>query len=83
MVCQADSLMDPATLKKVAKSVVQEEDSSRNIVIFRLPEKKDENIEERVQGVVQVLVRKREAELAKLHYIRTGTIHSKDKQIES
>ena len=43
MVCKPDhGLTDPATLKRVVKSVVQEEDRSRNVVIFGLPEKKDE-----------------------------------------
>ena len=53
MVCQADSLANPATQKKMVKSVVQEEDRSRNVVIFGLPEQKDENVEERVQEVFQ------------------------------
>ena len=54
MVCKPDhGLTDPATLKRVVKSVVQEEDRSRNVVIFGLPEKKDENVEERVQEVFQ------------------------------
>ena len=53
MVCQADSLADPATLKKMVKSVVQEEDRSRNVVIFGLPEQKNENVEARVQEVFQ------------------------------
>ena len=156
MVCKPDhGLTDPATLKRVVKSVVQEEDRSRNVVIFGLPEKKDENVEERVQEVfqeiglkpilqasrvgkiskesskrpvkvslssssvvhdvlrqvkklrhsatfskvyvrpdrseeersrdrllVQELVRKRETEPGRLHFIRSGTIHSKDKPIE-
>ena len=155
MVCQADSLADPATLKKMVKSVVQEEDRSRNVVIFGLPEQKNENVEARVQEVfqeiglkptlqatrvgkirkdnakrpVQVslsshsvvhqvlcqvkklrhsatfskvyvrpdrseeeraqdrllvneLVKKREMEPDKLHFIRSGTIHSRDKPIE-
>ena len=155
MVCQADSLADPATLKKMVKSVVQEEDRSRNVVIFSLPEQKNENVEARVQEVfqeiglkptlqatrvgkirkdnakrpVQVslsshsvvhqvlcqvkklrhsatfskvyvrpdrseeeraqdrllvneLVKKREMEPDKLHFIRSGTIHSRDKPIE-
>ena len=34
------------------KSVVPE-DRSRNVVIFGLPERKDESVEERVQGVIQ------------------------------
>ena len=44
MVCQSDSLADPAMLKKVVKSVVHEEDRSRNVVIFGLSEKTGENI---------------------------------------
>ena len=155
MVCQADSLADPATLKKMVKSVVQEEDRSRNVVIFGLPEQKDENVEERVQEVFQEIglkptpqatrvgkirnnnakrpvqvslsshsvvhqvlcqvkklrhsatfskvyvrpdrseeeraqdrllvnemAKKREMEPDKLHFIRSGTIHSRDKPIE-
>ena len=153
MVCQPESsLTDPATLKKVVKSVVQEEDRSRNVVIFGLPEKKGENIEDRVQEVfqeiglkptlqasrvgktsskrpvkvslssasavhevlrqvkklrhsttfskvyvrpdrseeersqdrllVQELIKKRDAEPGRLHFIRSGTIHSKDKPVE-
>ena len=155
MVCQADSLADPATLKKMVKSVVQEEDRSRNVVIFGLPEQQNENVEARVQEVfqeiglkptlqatrvgkirkdnakrpVQVslsshsvvhqvlcqvkklrhsatfskvyvrpdrseeeraqdrllvneLAKKREMEPDKLHFIRSGTIHSRDKPIE-
>ena len=34
MVCSGDSLVDPSTLKKVAKSVVEEENRSRKVVIF-------------------------------------------------
>ena len=55
MVCKSDSLSDPATLKKVVKSVVQEEDRSRNVVIFGLTEKKEENVEERVKEVFEVI----------------------------
>ena len=51
--CESDSLSDPATLKKVAKSVVQEEDRSRNV--FGLSEKKEENVEERVKEVFEVI----------------------------
>ena len=40
-VCPTEGFADPATLKKVVKSVVQEEDRSRNIVIFGLSEKKN------------------------------------------
>ena len=40
MVCQADNFTDPVILKKVVKSVVQE-NRNRNVVIFGLPEKRD------------------------------------------
>ena len=43
MVCPSDGLADPATLKKVVKSVVQEEDRTRNAIIFGLAEEKNEN----------------------------------------
>ena len=154
MVCQADTdgLSNPATLRKVVKSVVQEEDRSKNVIIFGLQERKGENIKERVEEVfqdiglkpklqavrvgkvgkettkrpvkvslsssslvyealrqarrlrhsekfskvfvrpdrsveeraqdkvlVQDLLKKREAEPNKLHYIRSGTVHSRDK----
>ena len=155
MVCKPEGLADPETLKKVVKSVVQEEDRSRNVVIFGLPEMKEENVEERVQEIfeeiglkpplqasrvgktckenskrpvivslssastvyqvlsqvrklrhsakfgkvfirpdrseeerasdrllVQELMKKRDKEPGKLHYIRAGTIYSKDKAIE-
>ena len=155
MVCPSEGLTDPATLKKVVKSVVQEEDRSRNVIIFGLPERKDEKVDERVQEVfqelglkptlhasrvgkivqgkskrpvkvslssssnvhqilcqvrklrhssnfssvyvrpdrseeersqdrllVQELLKKREAQPDKLHFIRAGTIHSRDKSTE-
>ena len=36
MVCQPESSVNPETLKEVAKSVVQAEDRSKNIMIFGL-----------------------------------------------
>ena len=135
--------------------MVQEEDRSKNFIVFGLSEMKDENVEERVQEVfqeiglkpalqasrvgrmikekskrpvkvslssscavqqvlsqvrklrqsssfskvyvrpdrseearcqdrllVQELLKKRESEPGKLHYIRAGTIHTKDKPAE-
>ena len=55
MVCQADTdrLSNLASLRKVVKSVVQEEDRSKNVIIFGLQEKKGENIEERVEEIFQ------------------------------
>jgi hypothetical protein len=37
-VCSIDGLAGQKTLKKVVKSVVEEEDRSRNVIIFGLPE---------------------------------------------
>ena len=64
MVCQPDGLSDPETLKKVVKSVVQEEDRSKNVIVFGLSEMKDENVEERVQEVFQEIGLKVETHLA-------------------
>ena len=49
MVCSTKGLADLTTLKNVVKSVVQEEDRSRKVLIFGLPVEKNENVEERVQ----------------------------------
>jgi hypothetical protein len=34
MVCPSDGLADPVTLKRFVKSVVQEEDRRRNVIVF-------------------------------------------------
>ena len=51
MACSAEGLADRTTLKNVVKSVVQEEDRSRNVIIFGLPEENNENVE--LEGRVQ------------------------------
>ena len=53
MVCITEGMADPTTLKNFVKSVVQlqEEDQSRNVIIFGSPEKKNENLEGRVQEI--------------------------------
>jgi hypothetical protein len=63
---------DPATLKKVVKSVVQEEDRSRNVVVFGLSEKKDENVEERVQELFQELGMKPSMQACRVGRISAG-----------
>lgn len=73
MVCQADSLADPATLKKMVKSVVLEEDRSRNVIIFGLPEQKGENVEERVQEVFQEIGLKPTLQATRVGKIRKDT----------
>ena len=45
MVCSTKGLADSMTLKNVGKSAVQEEDRIRNVLIFGLPEEKNENVE--------------------------------------
>ena len=56
IVCQSENQsVTPEVLKKVVKSVVQEEDRSRNLMVFGIPEKENENITERVQEVFQQL----------------------------
>ena len=58
MVCSTEGLTDPKTLKNVVKSVVQEEDRSRNVIIFGLPEEKNENDESRVQEIFEEIGQK-------------------------
>ena len=71
MVCQADTdgLSNPASLRKVVKSVVQEEDRSKNVIIFGLQERKGENIEERVEEILQDIGLK-----PKLQAVRVGKV---------
>ena len=71
MVCQADAdgLSNPATLRKVVKSVVQEEDRSKNVIIFGLQERKGENIEECVEEIFQDIGLK-----PKLQAVRVGIV---------
>ena len=54
MVCQPDSpSLTPEVLKQVVQSVVQEEDRSRNLMVFGILEQEGENLAERVQEVFQ------------------------------
>jgi hypothetical protein len=55
MVCSSEGLVDQKTLKQVVKSVVEEEDRSRNIIIFGLPEENEEYVCERVQESFSLL----------------------------
>jgi len=54
MVCQPQSpSLSPEVLKKVVQSVVQQEDRSRNLMVFGIPETEKENLTELVQDVFQ------------------------------
>ena len=54
MVCQPDGpSFTPEVLKKVVQSVVRQEDRSRNLMVFGIPEKEKENLTELVQDVFQ------------------------------
>ena len=83
MVCQADTdgygwigLSNPATLRKVVKSVVQEEDRSKNVIIFGLQERKGENIEERVEEIFQDIGLK-----PKLQAVRVGKVSNRERPV--
>jgi hypothetical protein len=53
-VCQPESpSLSPEVLKKVVQSVVQQEDRSRNLMVFGIPETENENLSERIQDVFQ------------------------------
>ena len=52
MVCQPESqIVTPEVLKKVVKTIVQEEDRIRNVMVFGIAEEKNENLAQRVQEV--------------------------------
>jgi hypothetical protein len=54
MVCLPESpSLSPEVLKKVIQSVVQQEDRSRNLMVFGIPETENENLSERIQEVFQ------------------------------
>ncbi len=56
----------PETLKKVVKNVVQEEDRSRNFMIFGLPEDAEEQFVSKVCGVLEVIGQKSKIEAFKM-----------------
>ena len=54
MVCQPQTeSVAPGVLKQVVQSVIQQEDRSRNLMVFGLPETEDENATERIQDLFQ------------------------------
>ena len=67
-----DGSTNAATLKEVVKSVVQEEDRSRNVMVFGLPERKDEKLEERVQEVFQEIGLKPTLQASRVGKINQG-----------
>ena len=54
------------------KSVVQEEDRSRNVMVFGLPERKDEKLEERLQEVFQEIGLKPTLQASRVGKINQG-----------
>ena len=60
------NLIDQNTLKSVVKDVVAEEDRSRNIIVFGLPEEPTEQINEKVCEVLQELGEKPRFEAARI-----------------
>ena len=54
------------------KSVVQEEDRSGNVMVFGLPERKDEKLEERVQEVFQEIGLKPTLQASRVGKINQG-----------
>ena len=60
------SLLDQNTLKTVVKNVVAEEDRSRNILIFGLPEDTEEQITTKVEAVLEELGAKPKVEAVRL-----------------
>ena len=60
------NLLDQNTLKSVVKDVVAEEDRSKNVIVFGIPEEPAEQISEKVAEVLQELGEKPRLEAARI-----------------
>jgi hypothetical protein len=51
IVCPCDDLAEPATLRKIVKSVVDKEDRTRNVIVLGSGEVENKNVSEQVHEV--------------------------------
>jgi hypothetical protein len=72
-VAQKNTVISPETLKSVAKQLVVEEELSRNIMVFGLSEKDDEDICDSVGKVFEQLEEKPRLEARRLGIKRTNS----------
>ena len=67
MVCQPEGQsVTPEILRKVVQSVVQEEDRSRNVMVYGIIEEKKENLAQRIQDVFQEIGLKPKMEVSRV-----------------
>lgn len=59
-------VFSPETLTKVVKEVVKEEDRSRNVIVFGLDEDKDENLSEKIGGLLGTIGQKPRTEVCRI-----------------
>ena len=77
--CQVSSTpLSPASLKSTVRNVFEEEDRSKSVMIFGLPEEKNERLQEKVGDVLLAL------ELTpKFEAYRIGSSHSSENKLKS
>ena len=65
MVCQSEGV-NSETLKSVIKTVVEEEDRSKNVMVFGLEEAKNEDLSKQVEGLFEEIGLKPKMELSRV-----------------
>ena len=69
----AAPVVSPEALKTVVKIVVAEEDRSRNLLVFGLPDDEEEQLEERISEVLETVGQKPKIEVQRLGKKKTST----------
>ena len=69
----AAPVISPEALKTVVKTVVAEEDRSRNLLVFGLPDDKEEQLEERISEGLETVGQKPKIEVQRLGKKKTST----------
>ena len=69
----AAPVISPEALKTVVKTVVAEEDRSRNLLVFGLPDDEEEQLEETISEVLETVGQKPKIEVQRLGKKKTST----------
>ena len=69
----AAPVISPEALKTVVKTVVAEEDRSRNLLVFGLPDDEEEQLEEKISEVLETVGQKPKIEVQRLGKKKTST----------
>ena len=70
--------LSQATLKKIVKDVVQEEDRSKNVIVFRLEEEDNEDFSATVSELLQTMEEKPCMEACRVGMKKTSSKECKD-----